>query len=421
MRRPSAQSGLAGTLLLLCLVLAVAAGGWWYWKIRKAVPVGYQTLTVTRGEITQAVTATGTLNPVINVEVGSQISGIIKALYVDFNSPVKQGQVIAEIDPATYQATVAQAEGELANAEANLELAQLNEKRARELYERKAAAKSSLDQAVATLHQAEAQVKIRTGALARARVDLERCMIYSPVDGIVISRAVNVGQTVAANFSAPVLFTIANDLARMQINASVAEADVGNVEEGQDVNFTVDAYPSRTFHGKVLQIRNAVATEQNVVTYDTIIEVDNKELKLKPGMTANASIIIAHRDDALKLGAAGLRFRLPEGMEAAASPSPSASPAPIEPKAEPKAEPKGKRRGGHRGGPRNERTVYVLRNGKPEAVTVKTGISDGVFTEVIEGLKEGDEVITGMTGGPVQSGASAAPNPFTGGGMRRRF
>ncbi len=418
MRRSPAHSGLALTLLLLCLVLAAAAGGWWYWKIRDANPVSYQTLAITTGDITQIVTATGTLNPVVNVQVGSQISGNIQKLYADFNTPVKAGQIVAQMDPATYKAALMQAEGELANAKANLALARINEKRARELDARKAAPQASLDQAVATLQQAEAQVMIREGALQRSRVDLARCTIYSPVDGIVISRDVDVGQTVAANFSAPVIFTIANDLTKMQINASVAEADVGNVEEGQDVTFTVDAFPTRTFHGKVIQVRNAATTVQNVVTYDAIITVNNDDLKLKPGMTANASIIIAQREDALRIGAAGLRFRMPE-LE---TPSPSPSPVATS-DAAPRGE-KGRRgRRGRKPEHHNIRAVQILRNNKPEPVEIKTGISDGIFTEVLEGLKEGDLVITGMTGGPKASTAAggAAPNPFTGGGMRRRF
>ena len=199
---------------------------------------------ITRGELTQAVTATGTLNPVVNVQVGSQISGNIQKLIVDFNSPVKAGQVVAQIDPAIYQAIVPQAEGELANAEAALELAQINAQRTEELVAKQNPPQSDLDQAMAALHQAEANVKIKEGALEKAQVDLNHCTITSPIDGVVISRDVDVGQTVAASLSAPVIFTIANDLAKMQIDANVAEADIGTVEVGQDVDFTVDAFPT---------------------------------------------------------------------------------------------------------------------------------------------------------------------------------
>src|SRR5438067_6155549 len=256
----------------------------------------YQVATVTRGAITQAVTATGTLNPVVNVQVGSQVSGNIAKLFVDFNSQVKAGQVVAQIDPVLFQATVTQAEGDLANAQAALELAKVNATRTQELFARKTSSQADLDQAMANLHQAEANVKIKQGALDKAKADLDHCAITSPIDGVVISRSVDVGQTVAASLQAPVIFTIANDLTKMQIDANVAEADVGAVTVDQNVDFSVDAFPNRTFHGKVVQVRNAPITVQNVVTYDTVIGVSNADLKLKPGMTANVSIIIAHKD-----------------------------------------------------------------------------------------------------------------------------
>ena len=358
----------------------------------------YQTTTVTRGDITQAVTATGTLNPVINVQVGSQISGNIQKLFVDFNSPVKAGQVVAQIDPAVFQANVIQAQGDLDNARAALELARVTEQRMEELVKKQNSSQSELDQAKATLHQAEAQVKIKEGALQKAKVDLEHCTITSPIDGIVISRSVDVGQTVAASLSAPVIFTIANDLTKMQIDAAVAEADIGGVEVGQKVDFTVDAFPHRTFHGEVTQVRNAPTTVQNVVTYDTVIAVRNADLKLKPGMTANVSIIGAQRSNVLKLSNAALRFRPPE-----------ATPAPLGTPGRPGVKP-----GGHQAG----RTVYVLNGSQPEPIQIQTGISDGIFTEVISGLKEGQAVITAMTGGSDQS-ERRSNNPF--GGGRRRF
>src|SRR3954466_8419310 len=205
----------------------------------------YQIATVTRGPITQAVTATGTLNPVLNVQVGSQVSGNISKLYADFNSQVKAGQVVAQIDPALFQATVTQAEGDLASAQAALELARLNAKRTQDLFNRKTSSQADLDQATATLHQAEANVKIKQGALDKAKADLDHCTITSPVDGVEISRSVDVGQTVAASLQAPVIFQIANDLTKMQIDSNVAEADVGVVQVGQEVDFTVDAFPTQ--------------------------------------------------------------------------------------------------------------------------------------------------------------------------------
>src|SRR5213594_4441345 len=276
---------------------------------RNSGEASLQTATMTRGPITQAVTATGTLNPVVNVQVGSQVSGNISKLFVDFNSQVKAGQVVAQIVPAVFQATVTQAEGDVANAQSALELARVNAKRTEDLFTRKTSSQADLDQAVANLHQAEANVKIKQGALDKAKADLEHCTITSPIDGVVISRSVDVGQTVAASLQAPVIFQIANDLTKMQIDANVAEADVGVLEVGQDVDFTVDAFPMRTFHGKVVQVRNAPITVQNVVTYDTVNGVSNPDLKLKPGMTANVSIIVAHKDNVLQIKNAALRYR----------------------------------------------------------------------------------------------------------------
>src|SRR5881392_920501 len=365
--------------------------------------VAYQTGAVTRGPITQAVTATGTLNPVQNVQGGSQVSGNIQKLFVDFNSIVKAGQVIAQIDPVVFQASVNQAQGDLANAHAALELAQLNEARTRALVAKQNSAQSDLDQATANLHQAEANVKIKEGALEKVKADLDHCTITSPIDGIVISRNVDVGQTVAASLQAPVIFQIANDLAKMQIDANVAEADVGGVAVDQDVDFTVDAFPSQTFHGKVVQVRNAPITVQNVVTYDTVIGVANPDLKLKPGMTANVSIISAHRDDVVQLKNAALRYRPPDAATAEQPKSTSS--------------PSGQRPTGARER-RPDRTVYVLSYGRPKPVQIKTGISDGIMTEVTEGLKEGDRVVTAELSSPSASSSPPA-NPFS--GQQRRF
>src|SRR3981081_564621 len=272
----------------------------------------YQTATITRGPITQAVTATGTLNPVVNVQVGSQVSGNIAKLFADFNSEVKAGQIVAQIDPALFQATVTQAEGDLANAQAALELAKMNATRTQELFAKKNSSQQDLDQAMANLHQAEANVKIKQGALDKAKADLDHCTITSPIDGVVISRSVDVGQTVAASLQAPIIFMIANDLTKMQIDANVAEADVGVITVDQTVDFTVDAFPARTFQGKVVQVPHAPLTVQNVVTYDTVIGVSNPDLKLKPGMTANVSIVVAQRDNVLQLKNAALRYRPPD-------------------------------------------------------------------------------------------------------------
>src|SRR5213596_2932937 len=380
---------IVGLLLLIALVVR---------QCRNGGAANYQTATVTRGPITQSVTATGTLNPVVNVQVGSQVSGNIAKLFADFNSQVKAGQVVAQIDPALFQATVTQAEGDLANAQAALELARVNAKLTQDLFARKTSSQADLDQAMANLHQAEANVKIKQGALDKAKADLEHCTITSPIDGVVISRNVDVGQTVAASLQAPVIFQIANDLTKMQIDSNVAEADVGAVSVDQDVDFTVDAFPTRTFHGKVVQVRNAPITVQNVVTYDTVIGVNNADLKLKPGMTANVSIIIAHKDNVVQLKNAALRYRPPDAATAEQPKSTSS--------------PSGQRPTGARER-RPDRTVYVLSYGRPKPVQIKTGISDGIMTEVTEGLKEGDKVVTAELSSPSASSSPPA-NPFSG-------
>src|SRR5881398_1620683 len=327
-------------------------------QCRNGGAANYQTATITRGPITQAVTATGTLNPVVNVQVGSQVSGNIAKLFADFNSQVKAGQVVAQIDPALFQATVTQAEGDLANAQAALELAKVNATRTQELFAKKTSSQADVDQAMANLHQAEANVKIKQGALDKAKADLDHCTITSPIDGVVISRSVDVGQTVAASLQAPVIFAIANDLTKMQIDSNVAEADVGVVKVEQNVDFTVDAFPMQTFHGKVVQVRNAPITVQNVVTYDTVIGVSNPDLKLKPGMTANVSIVVAHRDNVLQIKNAALRYRPAEAAPAERSSSKTASGGPTS------RTPGGAQRGAGRERRPSERTVYVLSGGQ---------------------------------------------------------
>jgi len=389
-------------LIIAAIVLLIAAF-FLFSRLGRSKSAQFQTATVTRGSITQTVTATGTLNPVVNVQVGSQVSGNIQKLFADFNSKVKAGDVVAQIDPVLFQATVTQAEGDLASAQAALELAKVNATRIQELFAKKNSAQADVDQAMANLHQAEANVKIKQGALDKAKADLDHCTIKSPVDGEVISRSVDVGQTVAASLQAPVIFTIANDLTKMQIDANVAEADVGAVTIDQNVDFSVDAFPNRTFHGKVVQVRNAPITVQNVVTYDTVIGVNNADLKLKPGMTANVSIVIAHKDDVLKISNAALRYR------PANAPTPERSVS---------GQNRGGTGGGGTAGPRaTDRTVYVLRGSKAEPVQIKTGISDGTTTEVLEGLAEKDRVITGQLNAPNAATSPQQGNPF--GGPRR--
>ena len=385
-------------LVVVALALVGAGFGWW-WHQRNQDGTLYQTATVTRHEMTQTVTATGTLNPVTNVTVGCQISGTIAKLTADFNSAVSNGQIVAEIEPFIYDANVQLATADVANARAALELAQINARRAQELLTGKLIPQADFDIANASLHQAEAILQSRQATLARVQVDLLHCTIRSPVNGTVISRNVEVGQTVAASLSAPTLFTIANDLTKMQIDSNVAEADIGSVLVGQDVDFTVDAFPYRTFRGKVVQVRNAPITVQNVVTYDTVIAVDNTELKLKPGMTANVAIITAQRDNVLSLPNAALRFRPVEAVTNSAPSAPGSS--------------AGKRDKGER---RFSRTVYTLAENKPMPAKIKIGISDGIYTEVTEGLSESNQVITGA----IYKAGAQPNNPLAGGGMRFR-
>ena len=414
------NSGKLKWIVIILAVIAVAAAVIGYFKRGDNDAPQYQTTPVTRGDLTQVVTATGTLNPVVNVTVGSQVSGIINKLNVDFNSVVTQNEVIAEIDPSTYHAAVEQATADLANAKANLELQQAEAERSANLFTNKLISGSDYDTAIANLHEAEATVQIKQASLDNANANLGYCKIRSPVDGIVISRAIDLGQTVASSFNTPTLFQIANDLTKMQIDSSVAEADVGGVIEGQEVPFTVDAYPTRTFHGTVTQVRNSPTTVNNVVTYDCVIGVTNADYKLKPGMTANVSIIIAQRENALTIPNGALRFHLPDNAvvltNSASGPTVSATNG-----GNFAGGPGGRRGGGRaRGEHPAFHTVYVLtgdgKDAKLQPVQVRTGISDGISTEVISGLDEGAQVVTGT----ITTGTTAAANPFGGGGFPRR-
>lgn len=309
-------------LLAYLLIVAVLGGAGYFYYVHskeESKAPDYTTTTVARGTIRQVVTATGQLDPLLSVDVGSQISGLVQKLYVDFNSPVTKGQKLAEIDPSTYQQKLRQAEANLASTEAGNRLQRLNTERSKELRDKQLVSQQDYDQAVAELQQSDAQLLTSKAAVENARVDLDRCTINSPIDGIVISKQTEEGKTVAASLNAPTLFTIANDLSKMQITAAVAESDVGSVEAGQKVAFTVDAFPNRSFNGLVTQVRNAPKTTSNVVTYDTIIDVDNKDLKLRPGMTANVSIVVASRENALRIPNSALRVRLPENSGATAT------------------------------------------------------------------------------------------------------
>ena len=300
--------------------LALAGGVWGWFHFRGANGNGalhYKTTALERGEIVQTVTANGSLGAVQTVTVGSEVSGKIVELFADYNSAVTNGQVLARLDASTYERQVEQAEAELQSAQASLKLAEANFKRAAELRALELVSQADYDQAEATMAQAQASLQVRQASLSKVRVDLEKTTIFSPMDGVVISRAVDVGQTVAASLNAPTLFTLAQDLRQMRIEAQISEADVGGVEEGQTVTFTVDAYPTRTFTGLVNQVRFAAITNQGVVNYVAIVDVDNADLKLRPGMTANASVVTARRENVLRLPNAALRFRPPDGVAVA--------------------------------------------------------------------------------------------------------
>jgi HlyD family secretion protein len=348
----------------------------------------YRTEAVTIGDIEQSVTATGTVNAVTTVLVGTQVSGTIKTLYVDFNSRVKKGQLIAQIDPATFEAQVQQAKANLFVAQANLEKSDaglVDSKRTyernKELFSKNLVPRSDLDTAETNFETAKAQVSSAKAQIEQAKAsldyaqqNLEYTKIISPVDGVVISRNVDVGQTVAASFQTPTLFTIAQDLTKMQIDTNVAESDIGVVKVGQEVDFTVDAYPDTTFTGKVWQIRQAPITVQNVVTYDVVVQVNNRDFKLMPGMTANVSIIITKKHNVLRITNGALRFRFTDRQTGTTLGSAStATPG---------------------GGEKKGTSVWLLENGKPRRVTITPGISDGVYTEVVSGeLKEGQQLI----------------------------
>jgi HlyD family secretion protein len=375
----------------------------------------YQTVSVDRGDITQAVTATGTLNPLTNVLVGCQVSGTIRKIYVDYNSVVKAGELIAELDPSTYKAQLEQAEANLANARANLELQQVEAQRESELFSNKLVSSSDYDTAVATLHEADATVQLDQAAVDMATVNLGYCKIYSPVDGVVIVNNIEVGQTVQASFNTPELFQIANNLKEMQIDSNVAEADMGGVKDGQDVDFRVEAYPDRLFHGKVRQVRYAATIVNNVVTYDCVIDVTNSDLKLRPSMTATVDIVIAQRNNALKISNAALRFHPDEGTNNMSGPEFGQN-----------ITGSNSSGGQHGHGQKAARqasahTIYVLSGGGRDVqlkpIQIRTGISDGIYTEVVSGLKEGQQIVTSsFMAGSEDSRPSS--NPF-GGGFRR--
>ena len=385
-------------------LVAAAAAYHFLWPASGTAPASYVTTAVDRGPIEQTVNATGTVNPVSTVQVGTYVSGPIQAIDVNFNSPVKKGQRVAKIDPAPFAVKVREAEASLKNAQAKVvgdradaKLKKLLLERNRVLLARNLIAQNDVDTAETAYELASAQlaldqaaVALAQGSLDEAKVNLRYTDIVSPVDGVVVSVNVAVGQTVAASFQTPTLFLIAGDLTKMQVDTNVSESDVGRVREGQPATFTVDAYPGQPFHGKVAQVRNAPITVQNVVTYDVVVAVGNPGLELKPGMTANVSITTAKRDQALRIPVRALRFRPDEAGAAA-----------------PDAKPK------------EESAVYVLApDGALRRVEVQAGVRDNQHVEVLGGdLHEGDRVVVGLRRESTEAAPAARPPGF--GGPRR--
>ena len=453
------------TIILITLGVVIASlVGWYFWEASKPTPPQYYTATADKGDLTEAVTATGILKPSLDVLVSSQISGLINGLYTDYNQKVKKGQLLATLLPINYQAALRSAEANSLNAKANNKLQEIQLKRYQGLLEKHLISQAEYDTQAALVDESRAQVELTQGTVDTAKANLSYCKIVSPIDGVIINRLIDVGNSVAASLSSPTLFEIANDLTKMQIDAAVAEADIGSVRVGQDVIFLVDAYPNKQFHGKVFLIRNSAATIQNVVTYDVMISVDNDELKLKPGMTATVSIIVAHRSNVVRIPNSSLRFRMPDNLQylvvkankdnSSDEPQPAKKLTPEErrkafvqlmqdagydrsggppsPQVREKLMTLAKQRGielpegmtGNalrKGGPSADapvyRTIYRLPNGDlnahPEAVVIKLGITDGAQTEIDEGINPGDVLITGA----LQTNGPSSSSPFGGRGL----
>lgn len=381
-------------ILVLLLLVAIAAAAYWYYKhTHQPKPEDlYRLDEVTQGHVEQTVSANGTLNPVSLISVGTQVSGIVRKMYVDFNDVVKKDQVLLELDSRLFNAQIAQSQGSVRNNEAAVELAIANEKRMRQLYAQEYVSKQELDTAVQVLKSAKAQLETARGLLARDVTNLNFSIIRSPVSGVVVNRVVDVGQTVAASFQTPTLIQIAQDLSKMQIDTSFAEADIGKIKEGQKVNFNVDAFPDRSFEGVVKQLRLNSTNTSNVVTYNVVVSVDNQDLTLLPGMTAYVNIIVDRASHALLVPNAALRYK--PKVDNAATPDSS------KPGAGGGEGKRGWRKHGAKGEGQGAAAssvmgkIYVLRAGKPVMVRVHTGITDGRSTVVSgDGLAAGDKVI----------------------------
>lgn len=408
-----------GIVLIGVTLVAGVAGGVWYAKQREAhkPEVRYKLAAVEKGDVTQTVSANGTLTPLVLVNVGTQVSGTVRKLYVDFNDQVVAGQKLLELDQSLLQAQAKQTEANVFNVSAALDLARANEARMKTLLEKEYVSRQEYDQARQALKSAEAQLAQARAAAEKDRVNLGYTTITSPVSGVVVARLVDLGQTVAASFQTPTLIQIAQDLSKMAIDTSFAEADIGNIKEELPVRFTVDAFPNRSFHGQVRQIRLNPSNQQNVVTYNVRITVDNPDLKLLPGMTAYVNIGVQKREGALLVPNAALRFKPAEaadkktengqknGPTVASAPTPGSG-AGAE-GSTPKGPGKGKKRDGQSG------TVYVLAGEEIKPVSVQLGITDNRMTEIVGGeLKEGERVVTGENSNGVKPPSSVGMRMF---------
>ncbi len=362
----------------LAAIIVAAVAGWWV--ARPVPPATYLTASVSRGDISATVTATGTVNPVMTIIVGSYVSGVIQDVYCDYNTRVKKGQLCARIDPRPYEAALEQAEGALERDSAQLSGARADLARYAALVNRNLVSRMTYTDQAALVHQLEGQVELDRALESNAKVNLGYTNITSPVNGTVVARNITVGQTVAASFQTPTLFLIATDLTRMQVDTNVSESDIGSVKDGDPADFTVAAYPSRAFRGSIVQVRQAPQVIQNVVTYDAVVGVSNPDFLLKPGMTATVGIITAQRKDVLRIPDRALRFS-PGGLKPGESAGAPAAAGTVT---------AGAKTGGQ------PARVWVLRQSKPVVVPIRVGLDDGTYSELVSGdLHEGEEVIVG--------------------------
>ncbi|MEX0878595.1 MAG: efflux RND transporter periplasmic adaptor subunit [Thermoanaerobaculia bacterium] len=409
------------TWIWAALVVAIGVGAFLLLGSRKKAGPKYRTAVVDQGDVTQTVTATGTLSAVTTVKVGSVVSGIVAALHADFNKQVKKGDLLAELDPVPFQARVAQTQAALEKARVEVRNAEIGLRRQKALEAEGLAPQADLDQAQADFDSATASVNQAQATLEQAQTDLRNSRIEAPIDGVVVDRQYDVGQSVAASFTAPTLFTIAQDLTKMQVSADVSESDIGQCKGGQAVRFTVDAYPDQIFRGTISQIRLNATVNQNVVTYPVIIEVPNPDLALRPNMTANVTIDVATVEDVLRVPNSALRFR-PEEKEEAASPEERAARTARDSGPGAAARQLDRMGGAARPNRGGQRIYRIAASGlrEPRPVEIRTGISDGRFTQVVSGeVQAGETVVVGLVTAKAESGPGMGSGRGSPGGGRR--